>query len=389
MSELRPNDVDVLHLLYSYKVGGMERVVLDMMRARRGSPVRYGVAVMNNDYSEDMLEQLRATGVAVFLLGRSAGSRSPAPFLRLMTLLSKHRVKLVHTREPTMIPIALMMKLARPGARFLGSFHNTNLTTLSPGVKIWTLNNVYSRFVAISNAVKAEVQARGVRRDITVMNNAVDTARFANAPRTESADGALRLICVARYYLHQKAQDRLLEAVAVCKARGVRLHLSLVGNVDGRNDADYRALQAIVAERGLEDTVTFVVNQTNVHEHLAKADLFVLPSHFEGFGNVVIEAMAAGLPVLVSEVDGMKEIVTGDVDGMFIRPANVEDMVERICWASENREQLATIGTAGQKRAANFDISNYAARYEAIYLETIGASGVPKGPGGAPAVSVS
>ena len=121
----------------------------------------------------------------------------------------------------------------------------------------------------------------------------------------------------------------------------------------------------------LDGAVRFETNRTDVETYLAQADLLVLPSRFEGFGNAVVEAMAAGLPVLVSKVDGLAEFVSDGETGLFIRPANIEDLVEKIRWAAAHRPELRAMGDAGRLAATRYDIAAYAERYEALYRALI------------------
>ena len=133
---------------------------------------------------------------------------------------------------------------------------------------------------------------------------------------SDSGGGALRLINVARL-APVKGHALLVEAVAMLKARGVAVHVDIVG---GGPLTD--RLQQEIESRGVADRVTLVgpVGQDKIPARFAAADGFVLPSFAEGVPTVLMEAMAAGRPVVATAIAGTPELVEDGVHGKLVRP---------------------------------------------------------------------
>ncbi len=134
-----------------------------------------------------------------------------------------------------------------------------------------------------------------------------------------------------------KGHKILLEAVGRLRTRFPQLHILMVGR--GELEGELRALGHHL---GLEGTLTFLGERQDVPECLAAMDIFVLPSLNEGMGRALIEAMAAGRPVIASEVGGIPAVVRHRETGVLVRPGNIEDLehalleyIQRPDWRKE------------------------------------------------------
>ncbi len=180
------------------------------------------------------------------------------------------------------------------------------------------LNRWISRMVVVSEDVKWIVALReGLDpASIDVIPNGVDSVRFKPATTDDDLarraalrgnlgvkDGELLLTSVGSM-LPRKGHGALIEALARLRGLGVALKLALVGVGEGAAD-----LKALAERRGSGGHVVMTGERTDVPEVLQASDIFALASHTEGFSNAVIEAMAAGLPVVVTDVGGTREAV--------------------------------------------------------------------------------
>lgn len=155
------------------------------------------------------------------------------------------------------------------------------------------------------------------------------------------ADGLpVRIVMVGRLEA-QKAQDQLVGAVAGLPT----VHLDLVG--DGPREAELRAL---VAERGLTERVTFWGYRRDVARLLAQAHIFALISHWEAFPRSTLEAMRAGLPVVVSDVGGAADAVVEGVTGYVIPPGRSDILEARLRTLAASPQHRAALGAAGRRR---------------------------------------
>jgi glycosyltransferase involved in cell wall biosynthesis len=113
--------------------------------------------------------------------------------------------------------------------------------------------------------------------------------------------------------------------------------------------------------------ITFKGHQDNIKPYLAAADIFVLPSFYEGFGIAVIEAMAAGIPVIASDVGGLPEIITDEDNGILFASGNAEDLAEKILFLTNSLKKRNAIGKAGKKRAEDFSTEKMLQGYFDLY----------------------
>jgi alpha-maltose-1-phosphate synthase len=111
------------------------------------------------------------------------------------------------------------------------------------------------------------------------------------------------------------------------------------------------------------------VPNTELASIMSQSDVFVFPSYFEGFGLVLLEAMAAGLPVLTTTATAAPDIITQELDGFVIEPGNVDVLVEKIQFCLNNRDRIAEMGKAARATAERFSWSVYGDRWATILRE--------------------
>jgi glycosyltransferase involved in cell wall biosynthesis len=223
------------------------------------------------------------------------------------------------------------------------------------------------RLLTISDDMARDlVRDLGLRADrVRTIHNCVDIAqverRAAETPPVPVAEPFL--VFVGR--LHpQKGVDILLRAYAQGRARE-RYRLVLVGDGTQRD-----ALRALAQELGIDDRVTWTGFAENPWAYMARARAFVLPSLWEGFGNVVIEAMACGAPVVVTDCDfGPREAVRHGEDGLVVRAGDVSAFSAAIDHVAMSDALRDTFARAGRARARHFDLPVVVKRYQDLFRE--------------------
>ena len=201
--------------------------------------------------------------------------------------------------------------------------------------------------IVISEFTRAEVEAcspRAAWDKLRVIHCGIDVERFAPAAAA-APTGPVRLLTVAALQARKGHRD-LLAALAALRADGAGTTLTLVGRGPERE-----ALEAEVARLGLGDAVRFAgaVAHAEMHERYAQADVFVLPSHAEGVPIVLMEAMASGLPVIATRINGIPELVIDGETGLLVDPgdpAALRAAIERLTADPALRAGLAAAGRA-------------------------------------------
>jgi phosphatidylinositol alpha-1,6-mannosyltransferase len=196
---------------------------------------------------------------------------------------------------------------------------------------------------------------RGVA--VSLVANGVDLTAFHSAGL--STDGPLRLICVARL-IERKGQQHLIEAVRRLIAEGVAVTLDLVGTGDAHSALQSQAVAADIAEH-----VNFIgyVPREKIAARYAGAHVFVLPSYNEGMSVATLEALAAGLPVVVTRTGGAAELVAEDVNGLTFDWADVATLTAHLHRLALDRPLIRRMGMASRARAELFSWESAAERY--------------------------
>jgi glycosyltransferase involved in cell wall biosynthesis len=202
---------------------------------------------------------------------------------------------------------------------------------------------------------------------LRVIRCGVDPDEFA--PHRTAAAGDFAVVTVARL-TQGKGHGVLLDAVRQLRDRGVAVQLALIGDGPKRSE-----LEQLARELGIESAINFVgaVGREDVHEHYRTADAFCLPSFAEGVPIVLMEAMATELPVVASDVMGVRELVENERNGLLVRPGRSDllaDALERLSIDADWRHRL---GAAGRETVQQrFDIRRSAAEIHAAFEELLG-----------------
>jgi glycosyltransferase involved in cell wall biosynthesis len=131
------------------------------------------------------------------------------------------------------------------------------------------------------------------------------------------------------------------------------------------------ALRQLIAARGLGDRIRLAGFHANPWQYIAQADVFLLTSRYEGFGNVLIEAMACGIPVIATSSPGTMDIVSDEVDGVLVgahTPRAVADALTRVLGDAALRARLKAGAAAS---AEKFGLPQTIARYDAVMREAL------------------
>lgn len=216
----------------------------------------------------------------------------------------------------------------------------------------------------VSDDMRRTVEGLGAPPDRILVNRpAVPVADFAELRRGDPpADGPLNILSVGRLHW-KKAHDDGLRAVAALRARGVEVRYRIAGEGDQREK-----LLFLIDQLDLGDSVELLgtCSEAAVRSELGRADVMLLPSLSEGISNAVLEAMAAGRPVVTTDCGGMSEVVTDGVDGMVVGVGDISAMADRLEDLARDAELRRTIGARAAATAdRNLDVD----RQVSVFLD--------------------
>lgn len=345
----------VTHVVGGLEYGGLEKLVVAF--AERGDPERFCLRIVTLAEGGVLRARLAELGVEVHVLGRG-GLLARAQ--RLRRCLLEKPTQILHTHNPSP---HILGALARSGGRVAALVHTKHGTNFNVGWRGRVLNHWAARrtdaVVAVShNAADAALNLEWVPADkVSVIWNGVDLGPEP-VPRILSS----RAICVARLN-RVKDHETLLRALRLIADRRPGVELELVG--DGPQAGRIAGLRD---ELGLARHLTLSGACSDVRARLDRADVFVMTSLSEGISLTVLEAMAAGLPTVVTAVGGSPEIVVDGVTGTLVPPRDPAAVARAVQAILDAPTRAAEMGRAGRQRVAeHFNIQRMVRDYEALY----------------------
>jgi alpha-maltose-1-phosphate synthase len=208
--------------------------------------------------------------------------------------------------------------------------------------------------IAASSFTKDSLLEVGVSEDrIRLLPLASDVRQFEFAPR--SAGGPLKVLFVGGIG-QRKGIKYLLQAIE--KVNSANVQLQLLGPLPA-DETPLKPWSQWFEYLGRTD-------QNGVVKHMQQADVLVLPSVFEGFGLVIVEAMATGMPVIASTHSCAPEVIRNGTDGFVLEADDVQGLADKISWCAEHRGELVQMGRAAHERAQEFSWEAHTARLGAV-----------------------
>ena len=361
--------VRVMHVLNTLETGGAEHVVLNV--AQHLDRAAFDVHVCSLAGDGPLAREFQALGVPVHAVRRRPGVDLGLPFV-LARLIRRERIDLVHTHNAgPWLYGGLAAKLA--GARLCHTEHSNlfphqrRMLRAERWLARWTE-------VIISDSEKVKrhlVERQGVPAGkIRVVVNGVDTRRFgaeggapAQARRLLGLNGDQPVVGTVGRLVPVKDHRTLLAAFRRVAEQHPAGRLVIVGDGPLRGD-----LVRLAGTLGLSDRVRFLGERRDIPQLLRAFDLFVLSSVSEGMPLTVLEAMAAGVPVVATRVGGVPEAVVDRETGWLVPPGDPESMAGAVLALLADPARRAALGRRAQERACGqFDVQQMADAYARAY----------------------
>jgi glycosyltransferase involved in cell wall biosynthesis len=370
---MEPTRPVVFQILPSLVVGGAERLVVHLVEhlsRERFVPV---CICLESPLGTHYEARVRASGVPLYFLGKGAGA-SGGVLRQLNALFRQYRPAVVHTHIIGLNYAYLLMLRYRTPAR-VHTVHNLAPREMGVRVGAWVRMLAFRYHiggvvpVAVADKVRATIQQLYGYPDPPLIPNGIPTDEYAPDSDTRAqwrqAHGieprATVLTHIGRFAF-QKNHALLVEAFAQVRA-DAPLYLLLVGGGELEN-----AVREQVAALGLQERVRFLGVRADVADILRASDVFVLSSRWEGNPLSVMEAMAAGLPVVSTAVGGVPELVREGVTGLLVPSEDAGALAQAMQALVDDPVRRQAMGAAARRHAvAHFDIRHTVRMYEELY----------------------
>jgi glycosyltransferase involved in cell wall biosynthesis len=371
LPEPDPQRRRLMLLITELHPAGAERIVLEI--ATRLDPAVWQVLVcsLRSRGGDDgaIARELQWKGVAVLPL-RLQGKLDLSGAWRLRAALQRFRPDVLHAH---LFHANLAARLLRgAGARHMvGTVHVVERRRLPLRFLLERLTAGRDDLtVCVSKAVAGHARRRlGVRRRrLRVVPNGIDLGHFSELPDRDEARAALELSSTAPVIGavgrldRQKGLPHLIEAFARLDHPTARLVIAGSGGEEP-------ALRLLVRRHRLADRVRFLGFRSDVPRVLAALDVFCMPSLWEGFGLSLVEAMAAGVPAIVSRIDSLPEVL-GDA-GVLVPPADPAALATALGELLADPARRQELARRGRERAQRFSLEAMLKGYEGVYSELL------------------
>lgn len=365
--------ISVTHVVLSLDFGGLERVVLDLVRV--GQSLGQRVSVVCLERPGTLAPQVEELGAKVICVKKPPGLR-PGIITSIRRVFEELRPDVVHTHQ-----VAALL-YAGPAARRAGvpaivhTEHGKNYSSRLRTRWVGRLAGRYAgRFFCVSRDIAGEVLACRVarRKKVLVVPNGIDPARFGECESSDSVRQSLGISLSAPVIgtmgrlTEIKRQDLLISAFAKVRAVLREARLLVVG--DGPLIG---ALRQQAGTLGVEKFVYFLGYQSNPARFLKAMNVFALTSRSEGMPLVVLEAWAAGVPVVASRVGGLPEMVEQGRTGMLFDSGDVDGLADALTTLLKSPEVAHGMGETGRQRVESiYHVRTMTENYHRHYLELL------------------
>lgn len=324
--------------------GGAERqlfYLLKMLRAQ-GATVRL-LSLTRGEFWEAPIAEL---GVDV----RWAGQRQSRP-ARLASIISEAKAFRPDILQSQHFYTNLYATAAARwlGIREIGALRCDGSSEVAEhGRALGSLSLRWPRVIAANSRAAIEYAVRN-GRDVASMfflPNAIDSTQFVGSDRNGDAPGGVVRLLTAGRLEEQKRMDRLLRVLAALRRQcSIPFHAVIAGDGTLRPQLERQA-----AETGLSEAVEFRGLVRDMNAAYREADVFLLTSDWEGTPNVVLEAMASGLPVVATNVGGVPDVIEHGVTGLLAAPAAEPELTALLQRLVEQSQLRAQLGNAARSR---------------------------------------
>lgn len=367
----RDRPLDVLFVISALRVGGSERQLAALARALVGEGKTIAVYSLMDGPVRTELEQ---AGVETVVANRFGRAGIPLAALHLFWFMRRHRPGIVHFFLPAAYLVgAPLAVLARVPVRVMSrrSLNTYQRHALIRGLeRSW--HGIMQAVIGNSLAVVGQLREEGVVPErLGLIYNGIDSSRFAAIGTRETNRARLNLtstslvLCVVANLIPYKGHSDLIEALALATpSLPADWRLLIVGRDDGIG----KTLREQARRLGLQNNIVFLGTRNDVANILAASDIGVLPSHEEGFSNAILEGMAAGLPMVATQVGGNAEAVRDGETGLVVAGRDIKGLAAAIVKLANDAPLRARLAGAARERVTQqFDFRRFVQNHHKLY----------------------
>ncbi len=356
LSPEAPQNIELPHVLlvldqFPKTLGGGERIVLRLAALLPKYGYRASILTFSI-HPESVVLQSPPCPIYLLPLQRTYDSSALRAALELRRFLKQERIQIVQTFFESSDLWAGFVTKTLSDAKLIWSRRDMGiLRDFKHHVAYRLMSRIPDRVFAVSEEVRQHCVAvdRIKPSLVETIYNGIDVAEWDSASTPAKLPGT-SVVATLGNIRRVKGHDVFIRAAASIVAQFPQVSFNIAGDV---LEPDYfEELQTLIRDLNLSGHFHFVGGVANLREYLSTADIFVLPSRSEGFSNAIVEAMAASLPVIATNVGGNAEAVTDGVSGFIVPSEDPAALAAAIARMLSDPSKAQAMGTAGKKLAS-------------------------------------
>ena len=347
----------ILHVNYSLDYGGIETMLVNIVNEQ----VEYGheiyILVLWNRINKNLVNRLDKR-IRILPVNRPKGNWNPFYIIKANYFLIKIRPDIVHVHSAKLIDYIFLPWLRK---KMCVTQHR-----MCNGIGADRLAK-YTQIFAISSSVKNDIKKNLNLESKVVYNGIQPNLIKCGNDKYSKEDKKFHVVQVGRLYHQDKGQHILVRAIKLIIDSGINnICVDFIGDGPSKD-----FIQGLITELGVESYFTFLGGKSPeyIYEHIHKYDIEVQPSLSEGFGLTAAEAMAAQIPVLVSDQDALLEVIDNGKCGYYFKTGDYVDL-SKILMQIMRQKSNSILLAAGKDRVSKlFDVKITAQNYLSNYKE--------------------
>lgn len=351
----------ILHVINTLKSGGAEKLVSEIVPrlAQAGNQVDVFVFDGRPTYFKSVLED---AGVRVLMYRERCNVYNPLIILKLCRILKSYDIVHTHNTSPQLFgAIASVCS----GGKLITTEHSTSNRRRGNRLLLYLdrwMYGRYSKIICISDQTKQNLcdYIPIIKDRVVTIYNGIDLKTYSSDAGLQCSEMKTDRFIVTMVAGFRYQKDHMTALKAFTHLDKSKFELWLVG--DGINR---EKIESTIVQFGLEQNVRLWGVRNDVPSILKSSDVILQSSHIEGFGLAAVEGMAAGKPVVATDVPGLAEVVSGA--GLLVPPRNDLKLANTIQLLKENHELYDAVSKKCIDRSKKFDIEAMVCNYNELY----------------------
>ena len=352
----------ILHVITSLRIGGAEKLMVDLLPRLRDLNKNVELAVFDGVQTQ-FLEQLEESGIKIHKFGVNSNVYHLNNLIKLSSFFDNYEI--IHTHNTACQLFAAIDSIGKKTILCTTEHNTSNKRREIKGLK-WADKWMYSRYqkiICISDQAETNLRTYlgSDSQKITTIYNGINLERFQEAQPNYELKPHKDKIIVTMVAAFRPQKDHLTLFKAL-KLLPDNFELWLVGDGEIRKE-----VEQMCEQEGVKERTIFWGLRNDVPTILKTSDIIVMSSHYEGLSLSNVEGMSCGRPFIASDVDGLREVVKGH--GVVFPHQDYQTLAKEIIRLTEDKDYADQIIRQCQAKAAEYDITVMAEKYNAVYQE--------------------